>query len=270
MSNLIAELKKRIQLLSKKGQFLNNTFCVKNLPSEVLLALGLKGKINPAQFKHSNQPFELEINRSGQTSSDLFTDSNGQHLPCWIDSLNVKVEDDWLNSKEYYPLYFDLFSTLKGARSHTRLLEIGVRTGYMGVVFTKAINGNSYYYGIDPNFYVDNGLLLASESLRKIGKSYPDSNFHLHYGFSSSIDTQYSLKLNEKFDFIHIDGDHTFLGKIIDLWLCKDLIKEDGYVLVDDYEHASTISEAIEIAFHLGWYKEFAYLKTHRGMAILK
>ena len=41
---------------------------------------------------------------------------------------------------------------------------------------------------------------------------------------------------NKKFDFIHIDGDHSEKGVYQDLLLCKDLLKPNGIMWMDDVE----------------------------------
>ena len=44
---------------------------------------------------------------------------------------------------------------------------------------------------------------------------------------------------NKKFDFIHIDGDHSTEGVYQDLLLCKGLLKPNGIMWMDDIELSS-------------------------------
>jgi predicted O-methyltransferase YrrM len=73
----------------------------------------------------------------------------------------------------------------------------------------------------------------------------------------------------EKFDYIHIDGDHSLEGKLADLELSRSLLKPGGLVLVDDYHHMPAVPEAIQRAWALAWYHRFALAPTDRGLAIL-
>jgi cephalosporin hydroxylase len=43
------------------------------------------------------------------------------------------------------------------------------------------------------------------------------------------------LKLNEKFDFIFIDGDHSYHGVVTDLNLCLPLLHKNSILCLDDY-----------------------------------
>jgi predicted O-methyltransferase YrrM len=59
-------------------------------------------------------------------------------------------------------------------------------------------------------------------------------------------------------------------GKLIDLELSRKLLADDGVVLVDDVDHHPIIRDAIKRAIALGWFKEYLYVKTLRGLAILQ
>lgn len=53
----------------------------------------------------------------------------------------------------------------------------------------------------------------------------------------SSIDILPTLK--DKFDFIYVDGDHSYEGAKRDLELSLPLLKEDGKIIVDDLQYPS-------------------------------
>ncbi len=203
------------------------------------------------------------------TSKELFS-LNQVPLPCWQET-DFHKEDDWLISPLYYPAYYKLLQHLSKGKSKIRMLEIGVRTGYLAVVFAKACaHLKSHYVGVDPNLYVENGLLLASKSLQLLRNENNNFDFTLMQGYSWNLDIQKSIEYGGPYDIIHIDGDHTLLGKLIDLDLAQGLLTPDGTVLVDDYEHISLINDSINRALMLKWYNQFAYYGTKRGLAILK
>ncbi len=54
------------------------------------------------------------------------------------------------------------------------------------------------------------------------------------------------LNLNEKFDFIMIDGDHSYEGASSDIETCLPLLHKDSILCVDDYNHFPEIDRAIK------------------------
>jgi predicted O-methyltransferase YrrM len=202
------------------------------------------------------------------SSREIFS-FDGVTLPCWVES-DLYLEDDWLTSADNYPLYYTLFQRLTRADRKTRMLEIGVRTGYIGAVLARAARGPSLYLGVDPNLYVANGLQLAAETFAIIRDKLLHADALLLEGYSWDSGMQKMLSFNGPFDLIHIDGDHSLAGKLIDLYLARQLLAEGGVVMVDDYDHIPIIPDAIKRAFHLGWFNEFAYVPTKRGLALLR
>jgi predicted O-methyltransferase YrrM len=150
------------------------------------------------------------------------------------------------------------------------LLEFGVRSGYSAVVFAKAMEGKACHYtGVDPNLYIPGGLKKASETFRILQTEDYDFRYFLLEGFSSSENIQKSLQYSGPFDMIHVDGEHTYFGKIYDLWIAAKLLSKGGFVLVDDFEHHGMIADSIKVALQMGWFSRFSYFPTKRGMAVL-
>lgn len=193
---------------------------------------------------------------------------DGNPLPCWLET-DLTFVDDWLTSPYYYPVYYSLFCKLTVPEQKSRLFEIGVRTGYLGVVFAKAARGPCFYLGVDPNLYVQNGLQLASDTF-KILRSLGNFDFSLIEGYSWESHVQKTLIYSGPFDIIHIDGDHTLPGKLIDLNLSRHLVSQSGIILVDDYDYHPTVSDAIKRAMTLGWFREFLHVSSKRGLAVLR
>jgi len=202
-------------------------------------------------------------------SRELFS-LNGKPLPCWREE-DIDPNDDWLLTDQYYPLYYRLFQEAAVLYKQPRMLEIGVRTGYIGVVFARAVGGSSYYIGVDPNQYLPDGLDRARQSFTSIQNAIPQFTFSCIVGYSGDAKIQAQLQQQAPYDVIHIDGDHTLQGKLIDLDLARSWISPTGLVLVDDYHHLPDIMhEAVGRALRLGWYTKFAVLNTCRGLIILQ
>lgn len=199
---------------------------------------------------------------------DLFF-LDGKPLPCWSEA-DTTLFDGWLCAENYYPVYFCLYRVLTRQSRVTRLLEIGVRTGYQGVVFAKACQGRAFYVGVDPDLYVRDGLQRAGDTFRILRERLQHFEFCLIRGYSWDRDVECSLSCSGPFDLVHIDGDHTLRGKLADLDLARHLLARDGIVLVDDYDHQASVADAIGRSLALGWYREFAYYATFRGLALLR
>ncbi len=196
---------------------------------------------------------------------------NDRPLPCVLES-DCNLNDNWLTADDYYPLYFSIYQALIAPHERVRMLEIGVRTGYQGVVFARACQykNKAFFLGLDPNLYVSEGLSLAGKSLSRMREIYPNFDYALQEGYSWERNVQRSLSCSGPFDIIHIDGDHSLQGKLTDLELARQLLANDGVVLVDDFDHHPIIRDAIKKVIALGWFKEYLYVKTMRGLAILQ
>jgi predicted O-methyltransferase YrrM len=231
-------------------------------------------RLSPAMLHDPTPGPALTAELAWQAPSDLPSSQElfrlgGEMLPCWQES-DVGFVDDWLTNPTYYPYYDAFFRQVSKPDGSTRLLEIGVRTGYIAAVFARAARGRSMYVGVDPNVYLRNGLELASATLQRLRSELNTTEFMLIEGFSWDADVQKTLAYSGPFDLIHIDGDHTLLGKLIDLELARRLLAPGGLVLVDDYSYHSPISDAVNRSLALGWYREIAVIPTLRGLAVLR
>lgn len=202
-----------------------------------------------------------------RTARELFTE-RGDPLACWREE-DYDPADDWLNSPKGYPLYESLFRTLLADRPAARLLEIGVRTGYVGVVFARAMQGPALYCGVDPNLYLSNGLELAARAFEQARAFNRQFTYQLIEGSSHDRRVRAKLRAQPPFDVVHIDGDHSPGGKLADLDLCRSVLSPGSFVLVDDYDHVGSVPKAIRRAFALRWYRRYAIAPTIRGLAIL-
>jgi predicted O-methyltransferase YrrM len=261
-------------LTAKARAFVRAAIRAIETPREVRGALREALAVRTADLRDPAPSADLEshlLNRADPRieSRDLFT-VDGLLLPCWLES-DLSPADPWLTSPSYYPLYYSLFRHLTRQGGFARLLEIGVRTGYVASVFARAAAGRCFYLGIDPNVYIPNGLDLASHSLRILRNNRTDFEYALLEGYSSDTHIQKSAMSTGPYELVHIDGDHSLKGKLIDLFFAQSVAAPGGLVLVDDYDHhGSVVRDAVERALALGWFDEFAYLPSHRGLAVLR
>lgn len=210
------------------------------------------------------------IARPVQLSSRELFSLHGTPLPGWREE-DVGLEDDWVTADDYYPLYHRFFQEAAEHWPAPRLLEIGVRTGYVGLCFARGVAGQAEYIGVDPNLYLPDSLDRASASFAAVAAVQPGFRFQCLLGYSENAAIQRRLRALGPYDLIHVDGDHSLPGKLLDLDLCRSLLKPNGVVLVDDYSHIpAVIQEAVSRALHLGWYSRFAVLDTKRGLALLQ
>jgi SAM-dependent methyltransferase len=213
---------------------------------------------------------QAAVTRKASFSSRELFSLGGVPLPCWREE-DVVLEDNWVTTECYYPLYHRFFQEISLHVPQPRLLEIGVRTGYIGVCFARGANGPAQYVGVDPNLYLADSLDRARSSFAALATTIPGFKFECLLGYSDNPKIQSKLQRMAPFDLIHIDGDHTLRGKLIDLNLCRSLLKPNGLVLVDDFTHIpAVVEEAVSRALKLGWYSRFSFLATMRGMALLQ
>jgi tetratricopeptide (TPR) repeat protein len=197
---------------------------------------------------------------------------DGKKLPCWLDEDFWAADGAWLNAREGYPYYYALFQALAKPDRPLRVMEIGVRTGYVPVTLVKAVQSRVIYVGIDPNLYCADGLVRAAGSLHQLRGKRDNFDFLLIEGYSWDRRARNSLYMSGPYDIIHIDGDHTLPGKLLDLELARRSLAPGGYVLVDDYDYTThtCVKEAVHRVLATGMYNRFGHVPTFRGLAVLQ
>lgn len=141
-------------------------------------------------------------------SSNFFFELNTHH-------------DEYLKGGIYYEYYYAI-SKFYQPKS---ILEIGVRYGYSLGCLIKGSDNIEHVTGIDCDFYEKNSLQIAEQNIKKFIKN------NLNFQFLN-IDSHSLNVLDKNFDLIHIDGDHSYEGKIADLNLIKNSCK---VAVIDDY-----------------------------------
>ena len=140
----------------------------------------------------------------------------------------------------------------KCSENNCKVLEIGVAEGNTMVRLLES-NPTLEYVGIDPWHWSEemnkwpNGLGFKNQEevdewYERVLKRLEPFNGRgkVIRGFSKDV----LLDLKDKFDVIHIDGDHTYEGCKWDLYNCLHLLKEGGTIVVDDVHFIREVTQA--------------------------
>lgn len=139
-----------------------------------------------------------------------------------VDQLFGKEHWDGMNYQSLFEYYQD--------KDWQKGLEIGFAWGMSAKAFLDATNGT--LLSLDMN-----------DAMDKAGdmQVYGD-RWSLLLGDSSTLMKQ----LTDKYDYIYIDGDHTYEGVKKDLWEAPRLLAKGGVIICDDYDNAESIRIAVE------------------------
>jgi hypothetical protein len=109
------------------------------------------------------------------------------------------------------------------------MLEIGFGRGYSTLCAAKAFHDAGIpgkITTIDPNF--------DEQFIKALGQIFPREWFAMINFVPGSSEAVYkSGHLQDKYDFVYIDGDHSYEGTKLDWEACKD--KFEKFLLFDDY-----------------------------------
>jgi len=146
---------------------------------------------------------------------------------------DLQAIDLYSNLADYYAVKYDILKT-KFPDAKT-IGEIGVRAGGAAWTFLQACPEAEYHgFDMDDKQY---GTLSNGEKFTDWAKDLlKDYNFTLHKANTQLIK---SLPVDKKFDFIHVDGDHSKAGVMHDLELSIKSLSDDprAFLLIDDYTH---------------------------------
>ena len=123
------------------------------------------------------------------------------------------------SSRKYLTTYKDNFNNV---------LEIGFNAGHSSELFLCS-NPNSNVLSIDLGYWY-----YCKFGYEFLKKKYPN---RINVIFKDSIDalSDYeTIKENTFFDFIYIDGNHTYDYAYQDMINCKKFAKEDTIIILDD------------------------------------
>lgn len=158
-----------------------------------------------------------------------------------IDAIAFPMGDRY--PQEIFDCYFADYGGLAKKYKPKRILEIGVRYGYTGIMFVLGCRCNRgkptpEYVGVDDESYHRGSCDKANENFAQAipfaqAKAIKHNSF---YGIPSELGT---------FDLIHIDGNHDYHGVTNDLNHCWPILNEGGIIALDDI-YFPEIRRAIE------------------------
>ena len=132
-----------------------------------------------------------------------------------------------------------LISSLVKAYQIRSVLEIGFGRGYSAVCAAKSMQECGFSDGkidtIDPNFDKDH--------INTIHNVFP-SSWMQKIRFFSGTSKEVLPHINESYDLVYIDGDHSFEGTKYDWEMCKN--KWNKCLLFDDYHLPTKIDPGIQ------------------------
>jgi len=129
-----------------------------------------------------------------------------------------------LYQKSYYQIYYAISNYLQPKS----ILEIGSRFGYSLIAMSKGTNIS--ITSIDLQSY-DNPFDLSSQEIAKANlKSCCGLDGEFIVGDSRVIN------LNQKYDLIHIDGDHSEEVAFLDMQKFVNYLSPQGVMMVDDLD----------------------------------
>jgi predicted O-methyltransferase YrrM len=148
-----------------------------------------------------------------------------------IDPLALPVGDNY--GDDIFTGYFADYAGMVRKYKPKRILEIGVRYGYTGLVFVHAIkklrgSPNVEYLGLDDESYHGGSNARANENF---GAVFPDVPMKAMIWNSITMGLPPEIG---KFDLIHIDGNHEKRWAVNDLRQCWPVLNEGGIIMMDD------------------------------------
>lgn len=138
--------------------------------------------------------------------------------------------NDYMHSRNYYEIYYAIGKYYQPQS----ILEIGVRYGYSLYSMMAACDNLKYVRGYDIDEYDKGSIEGANKNISAVISDTID--FLVENKDSQKIET-----LDRCYDLIHVDGDHSYNGKVHDLDLAKGKCK---VLVIDDYNHIGDVKSA--------------------------
>ncbi|MGA9408703.1 MAG: class I SAM-dependent methyltransferase, partial [Bacteroidota bacterium] len=167
---------------------------------------------------------------------------------------------DWFWSDSYYP-YYVMAAKLLQPRS---IVEIGSLQGFSLVSMAEGHPETKSLQWVDNETYLANSNQMCYENVRYFFRNFHASEKIPEMKFYKSSWDLLRLK-GTLIDLVHIDGEHSYEGKLRDLAVCS--ILKPSCILLDDY--FSTVNhEAIDYWAHCHRLDFFVVDTLNRGMAV--
>jgi len=136
---------------------------------------------------------------------------------------------DWFWADTYYPYYVKLARLLQ---PHS-ILEIGSLQGFSLISMAEGCANLESLYWIDNELYLPNSNQMCYENLGFYYKNFRSAVKAPQMKFAKNSWDVMRLQKKLAVDLIHIDGEHSYEGKLRDLSVCGAL--QPRYITLDDY-----------------------------------
>lgn len=170
---------------------------------------------------------------------------NGQFdfptIEWWRENVVYPSDQEQYFKRHFYEYYLQKYMIALMFQPKT-IAEIGVRYGYSAFSFLQA-SPEASYIGYDISEGSHGGVKgdTFEYAWPMLNKSFPDAIIMLLHTDTRKLDS-----LDGKFDFIHIDGDHSEKGCENDLELALKACYAGGAILVDDYDYIDGVKRAVD------------------------
>jgi hypothetical protein len=168
---------------------------------------------------------------------------------------------DWAVATNYYDVYRAIGRILQPES----VLEIGTRLGQSLLSMVCDSLQTKHISFIDNETYVSGSNEIARANLLQFYEKFvPGRRVPTIEVFGSLPNP---VEIGCPVALAHVDGEHTFEGKIRDLDFC--LAVGAGMVLVDDFDYHGCCREAV-VSWSSQHNVDLHYLQTFRGMALME
>jgi predicted O-methyltransferase YrrM len=157
----------------------------------------------------------------------------------------------WTSEVDVYELIYSLIKMTKAKN----VMEIGVFEGYTSVKMVEALPKDGKFTGIDINDYLKNDLT-------SIG---PEIDFIL----GESIKVMQGMK-PKQFDFIFVDGDHSYENIVPEFKQVAKLITEGGIIVYHDTIGIPDVKRLMEYISKLGYNVLTFKTSDNRGLSLVQ
>lgn len=170
---------------------------------------------------------------------------------------------DWfVGEKSPYPYYTELAKILQPKE----VLEIGALAGYSLIAMLHGADSIEEIFWVDNESYVPRSNVLCIGNLTHYLSHCYNPPRHLALDHSRMRFDLLRFVNGSHFDLIHIDGDHSFEGKLQDLLI--SYVLKPKYIILDDYLGLAEVQEAVEFWSKTMRMNYFVVFTPDRGITV--